>query len=261
MNKFNLICRTALPLLLSVPCAAMAQEIPPPTEPPPTPAPTPVPTSAEPVTANAEGQPVEVQFSSDQLVYDEPADIVTASGEVRMTREGYNLRANSVTWNRRTGEVRAEGSVRVVSPGGDVAYGDSVQLEDTLRDGVIENMLIVLADGGRLAAIRAERRNGVTTLYRAAYTACAVVTPEGCPKEPTWQINAVRVVHDPVRHRISYQGATLNLFGHPVLGLPGLSHPDGRGRAGRGSDDRTGSGSRPGRRCGAGPDRGRRGRR
>jgi LPS-assembly protein len=234
VNKFNLICRTALPLLLSLPCAAMAQEIPPPTDPTPTPTPAPAPGSAEPVTADAEGQPAEVQFSSDQLVYDERVDVVTASGEVRMTRQGYNLRANSVTWNRRTGEVRAEGSVRVVSPGGDVAYGDSVQLEDTLRDGVIENMLIVLADGGRLAAIRAERRNGVTTLYRAAYTACAVVTPEGCPKEPTWQINAVRVVHDPVRHRISYQGATLNLFGLPVLGLPGLSHPDGSQGGGTG---------------------------
>ena len=144
-----------------------------------------------------------------------------------MNREGYNLRANSVTWNRRSGEVHANGDVRVVSPGGDVAYADSVQLEDTLKDGVVQNMLLVLADGGRLAATTATRRNGVTTLYHAAYTPCAVTTPEGCPKNPTWQINAVRVVHDPVRHRISYRGATLNLFGMPILGLPGLSHPDG----------------------------------
>ena len=52
-----------------------------------------------------------------------------------------------------------------------------------------------------------------------------MIDADGCPKDPTWQINAVRVVHDPVRHRISYQGATLNLFGTPILGLPGLSHP------------------------------------
>ena len=95
-------------------------------------------------------------------------------------------------------------------------------------------MLLVLADGGRLAAIRATRRNGYTTLEHAAYTPCAVTTPEGCPKNPTWQINAVRVVHDPVRHRISYSGATLNLFGVPLLGLPGLSHPDGTQGGGTG---------------------------
>ena len=105
----------------------------------------------------------------------------------------------------------------MVSPEGDVAYADSVVLEDTLRDGVIENLLLVLADGGRLAADRAERRDGVTTLYRAAYTACAVVDADGCPKEPTWKITAVRVVHDPVRRRISYRGATLNLFGMPLI--------------------------------------------
>jgi LPS-assembly protein len=233
VNRFQLICRTALPLLLSAPCAAWAQEA--------AAAPDPVPADADPSGAarpsagtNADGTPAQVAFSSDQLLYDERADIVTASGEVRMTREGYNLRADSVTWNRGTGQVRAEGSVRIVSPGGDVAYGDSVELEDTLKDGIVENMLIVLADGGRLAALRAERRDGVTTLHRAAYTACEVVTPEGCPKEPTWQINAVRVVHDPVRHRISYQGATLNLFGTPILGLPGLSHPDGRQGGGTG---------------------------
>src|SRR5207253_5927312 len=124
----NLICRTALPLLLSLPYAARAQEAPAFQPSPPVPAPDPVPTIAGPVTANPDSEPVEVQFSSDQLVYDDQADVVTASGEVRMTREGYRLAANSVTWNRRSGQVRAEGSVRIVSPGGDVAYGDSVQL-------------------------------------------------------------------------------------------------------------------------------------
>jgi LPS-assembly protein len=176
----------------------------------------------------------EVAFSADQLVYDRDADVVTVTGEVRMNREGHVLRADSVSWNRRSGEVRAQGGVRITSPGGDVAYADSALLEDTLKDGVVQNMLIVLADGGRLAAVEARRRDGVTTLYRAAYTACEVVSPDGCPKDPTWQINAVRVVHDPVRHRISYEGATLNLFGMPVFGLPGLSHPDGSQGGGSG---------------------------
>jgi LPS-assembly protein len=191
------------------------------------------PTAATPP-ATAGQEPVEVTFSADQLVYDDQADAVTATGEVRMSREGYRLSSNSVRWNRRSGEVTAEGNVRITSPSGDVAYGDSVQLQDTLKDGVIQNMLIVLADGGRLAAREATRVNGVTTAHYASYTACAVVTPEGCPKNPTWQINAVRVVHDPVRHRISYQGASLNLFGVPLLGLPGLSHPDGSQGGGSG---------------------------
>ncbi|MGE3395294.1 MAG: LPS-assembly protein LptD [Sphingomonas sp.] len=211
-----MICRTALPLLLSLSAAAtVAQESPAP--PPPS-----VPGEAQ------------VAFSADRLEYDQNSEQVTASGEVRMTREGYDLRANTVVWNRNSGEVRAIGAVRVISPEGDVAYGDNVVLEDTLRDGIVENLLLVLADGGRLAAVSAERRNGITILNRAAYTPCAVIDENGCPRDPTWQINAVRVVHDPVRHRITYQGASLNLFGLPVFALPGLSHPDGSQGGGSG---------------------------
>ncbi len=206
------ICRTALPLLLAAPCGAWAQD-------------------AEPPASEAAEA---VAFSADRLEYDQNADTVTARGEVRMNREGYHLSADAVTWNRVSGEVRAQGNVRVVSPAGDVAYGDNVVLEDNLRDGVVENLLLVLQDGGRLAARQARREQGLTILDRAAYTPCAVVDEHGCPRDPTWQINAVRVVHDPVRHRITYQGASLNLFGTPIIALPGLSHPDGSQGGGSG---------------------------
>ncbi len=213
MNKTYLFCRTALPLLLCAPHVALAQEA----------APPPAPQETR-----------EAAFTSDQLVYDSNGDIVTAVGEVRMASEGSRLRADKVIWNRQSGEVRAEGNVRIVNPQGDAVYGDNVVLTDTLRDGMVQNLLLVLEDGGRLAADRAERSDGYTTLYRAAYSPCAVVGKDGCPKDPTWKINAVRVVHDPVKDRIRYQGASLNLFGVPIMALPGLSHPDGSGEGGSG---------------------------
>src|SRR5687767_4682061 len=169
----------------------------------------------------------QVAFAADQLVYDSRADVVTATGAVHMRREGSELDAERVVWNRVTGQVTAEGRVRVTNPQGDTVYGNSIELTDTLKDGVIENLLLVLQNGGRLAAERATRVNGTTTLHRAAYSPCPVVDDAGCPKNPTWHITALRVVHDPVKHRIRYQGATLHLFGMPIIGLPGLSHPDG----------------------------------
>lgn len=212
MKTLDFICRTALPLplLLCVPGGACAQ------------------------VAAAPALSEQIAFSADQLSYDDAADLVTASGAVEMNREGHELRADTVTWNRVSGEVRAIGNVRVTTPQGDVAYGDSVVLTDTLRDGVIENLLLVLEDGGRLAAQRATRINGTTILERAAYSPCAVIDEKGCPKDPTWQINAVRVVHDPVRKRITYKGASLNLLGMPIVALPGLSHPDGSESGGTG---------------------------
>ncbi|WP_076069288.1 LPS-assembly protein LptD [Sphingomonas montana] len=176
----------------------------------------------------------EVGFSSDTLDYDSNGDVVTAAGDVRMVRAGNRVRADRIVWNRRTGAVRAEGNVAVANPGGDTAYGDSVDLTDTLKDGVIENLLLVLEDGGRLAAVRGTRVNGVSTLERAAYTPCAVTDAAGCPRTPVWTISAVRVVHDPVRHRISYRDARFTLLGVTILWLPGFSHPDGQQGGGPG---------------------------
>jgi len=206
-----------MPLLLCAPGLALAQE-----------------TEQEAPPAIVQPDEEQITFSSDQLIYDSREEIVTVSGGVRMTREGNNLRADRVIWNRKTGEVKAEGNVQVTNPQGDTAFGDSVVLTDTLRDGMVDNLLLVLEDGGRLAANRAERQNGYTTLYRAAYSPCAVVNEDGCPKDPTWQIRAVKVVHDPVRNRIRYEGAALSVFGLPLVALPGLSHPDGSEGGGSG---------------------------
>jgi LPS-assembly protein len=208
VKKLKFICLTALPLLLCAPGLAQAQEV-----------------GTAP--AGAAGETREVAFSSLRLEYDTRGEVVTAIGDVRMDSEGNKLRADRVVWNRKTDEVRAEGNVRLVNPEGDVAYGDSVLLTDAMRDAVAENLLLVLEDGGRLAANRAERRDGYTTLYEAAYSPCAVVNENGCPKDPTWQITAVKVVHDPFRNRIRYEGAGLSLFGRRIIALPGLSHPDG----------------------------------
>ncbi len=173
-------------------------------------------------------------FEANELNYDSEADVVTATGDVRMRLEdGNSLRADRVVWNRKSGEVRAEGSVAVSSPAGDNAYGDSVVLKDTLRDGIVKNLLIVLNDGGRLVAKSGERQNGISRLDYAAYSPCRVENDAGCPKEPVWKITAVQVTHDPTKNRISYKDARLELFGLPILALPGLSHPaDNRGGSG-----------------------------
>lgn len=192
---------------------------------------------AAPATADDAGTPAsadDVAFSADTLSYDSDADIVTAEGNVRMRRDGNTLTAGRIVWNRGTGDVTAIGNVSVTNANGDVAYGDSVALTDTLKDGAVENLLLVLADGGRLVARKGVRKNEITTLSGAAYTPCSVIDSDGCPKEPVWKISAVRVVHDPARHRIYYKGARLSLFGAPLLPLPGLSHPDGSGAPGSG---------------------------
>ncbi|MEK7343948.1 MAG: LPS assembly protein LptD [Pseudomonadota bacterium] len=166
-------------------------------------------------------------FAADALEYDSESEVVTASGNVQLLREGNRLRADKVVWSRTSGKVEALGNVSVTDPDGNIAYGDRFDVTDTLKDGAVDNMLLVLQSGGRLAAVKGTRVNGIYTLDRAAYTGCAVEDSKGCPKEPTWQINAVRVIYDPTRERVTYKNANIELFGLPLIPLPGLSHPVG----------------------------------
>ncbi|MBN8807462.1 MAG: LPS-assembly protein LptD [Sphingomonas sp.] len=184
----------------------------------------PPPPSDAPAPANSD----QVQFSAAALQYDNNTDIVTATGDVRMYREGQKLRSDQVVWNRKTGQVVATGNVAVTNPQGDIAYGDKIELTDSLKDGVVDNLLIVLEQGGRLAAVEGKRdEDGVVTLKRASYTACSVTDSNGCPKEPSWKITAIRVVYRPDRRRIYYTGARVHLFGFASIPLPRLSNPVG----------------------------------
>lgn len=188
----------------------------------------PPPPSEAPVSSD----PDEIEFSADTAEYDSDGDTVSVNGDVRMFRGGNRLRADQVVWNRKTGAVVATGNIAVTNPEGDTAYGDRIELTDSLKDGAIENMLVVLEQGGRIAAERGVRdANGVVDVERAAYTPCAVVDTDNCPKEPSWKITAVRVMYDPARQRIRYKGARVSLFGLASLPLPVFSHSVGSDNA------------------------------
>ncbi|MGL6042392.1 MAG: LPS-assembly protein LptD [Sandaracinobacteroides sp.] len=168
-----------------------------------------------------------VEFQADTLAYDENGDVITASGNVVVRRDGQMLTADTVVYDRRSGIVSASGNVRAVNEDGTVAVADSFELTESLKDGAVDNILLILADGSRLAARTGVRENGLSTLSRAAYSPCRVTDDTGCPQDPVWQIKAVRVVHDPERGRVFYTGARLEMFGVPIVALPRLSHPDG----------------------------------
>jgi LPS-assembly protein len=180
------------------------------------------------------GEEQVVNFKADQLDYDSEADVVTASGNVLMNSEGNRVRADRVEWDRKTGRVIATGNVAATSAEGDTAYGDRAELTDTLRDAVVDNILLVLEKGGRIAARSGSRTGDRTVLDHAVYSPCDVADASGCPKTPLWQVKAVEVVHDASRHRIFYRDARMEILGVPLIWLPRMSHPDGSGTSGSG---------------------------
>ncbi|WP_068074617.1 LPS-assembly protein LptD [Novosphingobium lentum] len=184
--------------------------------------------------ASTAQQGEQIRFEADKLQYLSDAEQVTATGNVVLRREDQTVRADVVTWNRKTGQITANGNIRLVDQDGNVLYTDKVELTDQLKAGAIEDLLLVLRQGGRLAARSGLRDDaGHVVLHNAAYTGCGVEDSNGCPKKPSWEITAVRVTYDPVDKRVKYKGAVLHLFGLPILPLPGLGHTtDFRGETG-----------------------------
>ena len=165
-----------------------------------------------------------LDFEADELAYDSEAEIVTARGDVVLRSEDRSVRADEVVWYRESGRIVASGNIRFVDETGNQLFTDQIELTDEFEAGAIEELLIALRAGGRLAARSASREeDGTILLDRAAYTACPVVGEDGCAKDPSWRITADRVIYDPDEARVRFKGAMLELFGQRLLPLPGLA--------------------------------------
>lgn len=167
----------------------------------------------------------EIRFQADRVTYASDAETVTATGNVVLRRDEQTVRADVVTWSRKTGLIEASGNIRFVDDAGNVLYTDKVELTDRLKAGAIEDLLLVMRQGGRLAARSGERgANGDMVLRDAAFSGCAVEGEDGCAKRPSWEVTAARVTYDAKDQRVRYKGALLRVFGLPILPLPGLAH-------------------------------------
>lgn len=192
----------------------------------------PAPEAAAPIAAT--DAPRKIDFEATQLSYDDDSDTVTASGNVILRSQDRSVRADAVTWDRKSGKIIATGNIRMVDEAGNQLFTDQVELTEEFDTGAMSELLIALRAGGRLAARSAVRNaDGNAVLTDAAYSACPVVDEAGCPKEPSWRVTARRVVYDQKASEIRFSGAMLELFGARVLPLPGLGiRTDGKGASG-----------------------------
>lgn len=178
---------------------------------------------AEAATAPAEDDLV--RFEADTVQYDSDAETVRAQGNVVLRHTDQTVRADALTWDRNSGQIVATGNIRMVDDDGNIVYTDKVELTDAFKAGAIEDLLVVLRTGGRLAAKTGTRdADGNMTLEQVAYSGCAVEDAKGCPRKPSWEVTAARVYFDAKERRVKYYGATLRMFGLPLLPLPGLGH-------------------------------------
>ncbi|SMH60114.1 LPS-assembly protein LptD [Azospirillum agricola] len=167
-----------------------------------------------------------VLLTADQVTFDEPNGLVTATGNVELAQDKRSVRADTITYNQKTKVVTATGAVRLVEPSGDIVFADYAELTDDLKDVFIENIRVLMIDNGRMAGNEGERREGrLTRVNRGVYSPCDLCKTDPT-RAPLWQIRAVRIVHDNQEHEVRYKDATMEIFGIPIGYTPYLSHPD-----------------------------------
>jgi LPS-assembly protein len=160
-------------------------------------------------------------IKSDDITFDEKTSEVTANGSVEVRQAGYLLYADKIIYNQRAQTVEAIGRVSLFEPGGNVLYGDKIYLQQQMKTGVIEHFKARLKDNALLFASLATRINPkLTTLENAAYSPCPVCAGH----KPQWQITANKVVLDEEAQQLTYKHSFFKIYGVPVLYLPYFSH-------------------------------------
>lgn len=166
----------------------------------------------------------EIGFEAEKLTYSDNEAEVTATGNVSVVRDGNHLTADKVVYDRNTGVVTASGNVTITDAKGNVVTADKTALTESLHDGAVENILLILSDKSRLAARSGTRTDFQNKLDHAVYSPCDVCAHPG-KERPVWRIKAVKVTLNEVKKRVYYDHAYLEFFNTPVVYLPKFSHP------------------------------------
>lgn len=169
----------------------------------------------------------EILMRTDQLEFNQPDKVLTATGHVEIWYQGRVLQAEKVVYYQKTNQVIARGHVRIIEESGNYIYADYIEVSGDLKKGVIENFLVALENGSRLAVARGNVALEDDSVFdEAVYSPC-----ESCAKNPrkplVWQIKSVTVIRDAATHRLILKDAWLELFDIPVFYLPYFSLPDG----------------------------------
>lgn len=164
-----------------------------------------------------------LNLQGDQLIYDTAGNRVIARGNVEIFYNDYILTADEVIYDQNASTLTAVGNVTLKEPQGNIVRADRYTLTDDFRDGFVQSLRITSKDDSTITAEQATRREGNVTEFRnGKFTPCK--SDAGTP--PLWCISAAKIVHDQDAKTITYQDATFDILGQPVLYLPYFQHAD-----------------------------------
>lgn len=165
-------------------------------------------------------------LQADHLIYDNQGSKVTAQGNVEIYYNNIALLADQVVYDQAANTLSASGNVRIKEPNGSIISADQMTLSDDLRDGFIGSLRVVTQDNVRIAASKAVRKEGNTTIFEdGVFTPCKPCQ-DNPDAPPIWRIRAERITHVQSESNVYFQNAFLDIFGAPVAYVPYFYAPD-----------------------------------
>lgn len=171
----------------------------------------------------------ETLFRADEVVNHSDLGVTVLRGNVEIAQAGYVLTADTVSYNREADTLTASGDVVLMHPDGTVMFSTYTEItSDGFKNGVIENIRILLDANTRVAANGARRSDGNTTeMSKGVYSPCDVCR-EDASQPPLWQVTARRITHDEEDYLLKYEDMWLEVAGVPILYAPYFQHYDPR---------------------------------
>ena len=166
-----------------------------------------------------------VDVEADRITYDSKSKISTATGTVRLTYGPYVLVATRVTYDEVHDKFKANGSVELREPNGNILQAQTADLYEKFKQGFANHVRALLTNDVTITADFARRvEGGITTFEHASYTACKdCETRSG---HPLWEITTTKTIHDSKSKTLYHYNPTLRFDGVPVAWLPYAEMPD-----------------------------------
>jgi LPS-assembly protein len=166
-----------------------------------------------------------VNVEADRIVFEGKSKIATATGTVRITYGPYTLVATKVVYNEATDDFKANGSVELREPNGNILQAETAALHNKFKEGFAKHLRALLTNDVTITAEYATRLEGGITIYEhASYTACKDCSTDG--GAPLWEITTTQTVHDEKKKNLYHTNPTLRIAGVPVAWLPYATMPD-----------------------------------
>ncbi len=162
-----------------------------------------------------------VLYYADSQTYDRELGILILKGNVEFEHEGTVLEADYVTYNEIADIITASGHVRMRQPSGDISFAEYVELTGDMKEGVILQLRALLEDDSKLVALEGRKYEDREELDQAVYTPCQLCED----KPPTWQLNARRAVKDEENNDIHFTDTQLRILDTPILYFPYATQP------------------------------------